>query len=302
MGYGLLHLGACLPGVQFHLLNSSSRSLSLWGTRASPLWSHVLLHTILSACTSPHWSPGRNKQVPRGGQRLVSLDCLTPEPTFHSAGPITCTSPTMSSNATSFWTTKLAMIPELGKADWSCSDGQKVIRTQVSPLSIIVDGGKSASPAWVVVRRVHQAESQVKGHQKGQYLGRMRSELCTTCCSIACNAPPHLPNTTCFSQTYNQLPLLCLFQACPAWQTQPPLSFQALAVWLSLTTSSWLICHPSWSPGSGGVSCPHEPGSPPGETLCCALQRETDTQTGPQSPPTPLTAVGTYSLARFSSR
>lgn len=98
----------------------------------------------------------------------------------------------------------------------SCSDGQKVIRTQVSPLSIIVDGGKSASPAWVVVRRVHQAESQVKGHQKGQYLGRMRSELCTTCCSIACNAPPHLPNTTCFSQTYNQLPLLCLFQACPA--------------------------------------------------------------------------------------
>ena len=38
------------------------------------------------------------------------------------------------------------------------------------------------------------------------------------------------------------------------------------------------------------------------ERLWCVLQTETDTQTGTRSPPTPLTAVGTYSLARFSSR
>lgn len=40
------------------------------------------------------------------------------------------------------------MIPELEKADWSCRVGQKVTRTQVSPLSILVDGGESASPVW----------------------------------------------------------------------------------------------------------------------------------------------------------
>lgn len=41
------------------------------------------------------------------------------------------------------------MMPELEKADWSCSVGQKVTQTQVSPLSILVDVGESSSPVWV---------------------------------------------------------------------------------------------------------------------------------------------------------
>lgn len=55
----------------------------------------------------------------------------------------------MSSITTSYWTTKLTMMPELEKAGWSCSVGQKVIQTQISPHSILVDGGESASPGWV---------------------------------------------------------------------------------------------------------------------------------------------------------
>lgn len=41
------------------------------------------------------------------------------------------------------------MMPELEKAGWSYSFGQKVIQAQVSPLSVLVDGGESASPVCV---------------------------------------------------------------------------------------------------------------------------------------------------------
>lgn len=121
--------------------------------------------------------------------------------------PLTCTSPMMSSMTTSYWTTKSAMMPELEKADWSCSVGQKVTQTQVSPLSILVDVGESSSPVWV--GRVgwngmegSVAESQARRHQQEQYLGRVRSKPRTTCslsclpCSSTCPSATLLPLQT----------------------------------------------------------------------------------------------------------
>lgn len=86
-----------------------------------------------------------------------------------SLGPHTCTSPMMSSMTTSYWTLKSAMMPELEEEDWSCSVGEKVIRAQVSPLSILVDGGGSASPVWVGRIEVvwHGRLSQGWGQPKG---------------------------------------------------------------------------------------------------------------------------------------
>ena len=120
---------------------------------------------------------------------------------MHSPSHLTCTSPMMSSMTTSYWTTKSAMIPELEKADWSCSVGQKVTRTQVSPLSIRVDGGESASPVWVGWGGVGwyaglTSRSQARGRQKKQCLRRLRSNLCITCCSSCLQRPFTCPTAT----------------------------------------------------------------------------------------------------------
>lgn len=143
--YDLILLGADSFGASFNLY--SSRSPTLWGITCASQGVKSLCHYTSCSCslvlTDCQGDP--NEQLVEA--RLLSRPvCLQSPCSFHSPGSLTCTSPMMSSMTTSYWTTKSAMMPELEKADWSCSIGQKVIRTQVSPLSILEDGGESPSP------------------------------------------------------------------------------------------------------------------------------------------------------------
>lgn len=160
----------------------SSRSPTLWGITCASQGVKSLCHytscshsLVLTDCQGDP-----NEQLV-GARLLWRPVCLQSPCSFRSPGSLTFTSPMMSSMTTSYWTTKSAMMPELEKADWSCSIGQKVIRTQVSPLSVLVDGGKSPSPVWL--GRAGMGWHGGLTWQKARQRVIKRSNICTTCCS-----------------------------------------------------------------------------------------------------------------------
>lgn len=120
MGYGLLHLGV------FHQVGSLIEfklQVSKPLNTASPAVKSCAAthHLVCKALTA---DPLREKQTSTSWRPAPCFPGLSDSGAhlpFHSAGPLICLSPMMSSNSTSYWTTKLAMIPELEKADWSCS-------------------------------------------------------------------------------------------------------------------------------------------------------------------------------------
>ena len=106
--------------------------------------------------------------------------------------------------------------------------------------------------------RARQAESQVKGHQKRQYLGRVRSKPCTTCCSFCLQRPSTCPNATFLSQSYNQLPLLCLFHE-PSLTDPAPTQLPGSGS-LALT-HNFILAHLPSIPGAQSLEECHVPRS-----------------------------------------
>jgi len=204
---------------------------------------------------------------------------------------------------TSYWTTKSALIPELEKADCSCNVGRKVIQTQVSPLSILVDGGESASPARVgrgwLLRRAHQAKCHGKGNEKGRYLGRRRKNPHATSYSFGLQHPSTCPKATFLFQSYKPLlPPPSSASSSKSSPTDPAPTQRSLAF-----THNFFLAHLPSIPELSLWRSIMSPGawvfSYRGRAVR-VVERDRHTDRA-KSPPMPFTAVGNCSRARFPS-
>lgn len=195
------------------------------------------------------------------------------------------------------------MVPELEKADWSFSVGQKVIQIQVSPHSILVDGGESASPGLVGRIEVGGMEGPPgrnpgKGYQKGQYLSMGKSKPCTTCCSSCLQH-----HSTCQNAMYSS-PNPTISSSCSASFSRPSLTDPGFPTAPRLRKSD---PHPQSHPGPHpwrNVMSPGRSGawvSSHRGCMACAVETDKHRATGPRSSPMLLTVVANCSLASFSS-
>ena len=303
--------------MEFYSIYRVSGLQHLEEAHVSPmLWSLVSPYIILSMFTCPHWSLRKNRWTTCRSW-ITGQSCLTPEPMFLPFLPAPSPAHLQWHPP---WLHRTGPQSEPWYLSWRRQTGLAVLgrrwfrHKSLSPLSQSRWMGGSQPPLyewgglrWVAWRAL-QAEFQERGHQKGQYLSMGKSKPWTThCCSFCLKYPSTGPGVIILSKSHNQFLLLCLFQQAQTDRPSPPLPhppLQALEVWPSPTTLPWFTCHPSLGPVSGRVSCPQVdqgPGALPTGAVWCVLWRETNTETGPKSPPMPLTAVGSCSLARFSS-
>lgn len=160
------------------------------------------------------------------------------------------------------------MMPELEKADWSCSVGEKVMWTHVSPLCILVDGGKSPSPVWTSGGTENSAERKaMDGDSKSSRpcVGRVRPGNPGTPSFPTCLAfPSCCPLSLCHKPLGQLLP--SPLSSHPVCQTQPSPNSQHHEVEVVFSIHNLSLPHFPSHPRPVSAQLHREPQSPSPET------------------------------------